>query len=147
MNVNCPKGHSSMTWASFELATFLSQICHLSPFDHHYSHTRAHTHIDCTSKEVNLVWISLLVVGWCCSQSLSLFLMFLTYQLVAVLREVHYLEVFSSPTQAVPDIAESIFSKNDMYRQYVHSLDLIVQWYNKVCMFFCLSFFQRTFDQ
>lgn len=51
-------------------------------------------------------------------------------QLVAVLREVKYLEIRGS--EEIPESAAAIYSKNDTFRQYVANLDLTVQWYNKV---------------
>ena len=51
-------------------------------------------------------------------------------QLVAVLREVHYLEIRAS--EDIPESAASIYAKNDTFRQYLANLDLIVKWYNKV---------------
>ncbi len=51
-------------------------------------------------------------------------------QLVAVLREVHYLEIRS--TGKIPDSASTIYAKNDTFRNYLANLDLIVKWYNKV---------------
>ena len=53
------------------------------------------------------------------------------FQLVAVLREVKYLEIRAS--EEIPGSAADIYSKNDTFRQYVANLDLTVQWYNKVC--------------
>ena len=54
----------------------------------------------------------------------------LLLQLVAVLREVKYLEIRGS--EEIPGSAATIYSKNDTFRQYVANLDLTVQWYNKV---------------
>ena len=51
-------------------------------------------------------------------------------QLVAVLREVHYLEI--KQQESIPDSAQTIYSKNDTFRQFLANLDLTVQWYNKV---------------
>ncbi|RDD42081.1 Dynein beta chain, ciliary [Trichoplax sp. H2] len=51
-------------------------------------------------------------------------------QLVAVLREVKYLEMRDKET--IPGSAAEIYSKNETFRQYLGSLDLIVMWYNKV---------------
>ncbi len=53
-----------------------------------------------------------------------------TLQLVAVLREVKYLEIRA--TEEIPGSAKEMYSKNDTFRQYVANLDLTVQWYNKV---------------
>lgn len=54
----------------------------------------------------------------------------LYFQLVAVLREVKYLE--TQETQEIPSSASSIFARNDTFFQYVANLDLTVKWYNKV---------------
>ncbi|XP_070187600.1 dynein beta chain, ciliary-like isoform X2 [Littorina saxatilis] len=51
-------------------------------------------------------------------------------QLVAVLREVKYLEIRGS--EEIPGSAATIYAKNDMFRKFVANLDLTVQWYNKV---------------
>ncbi|XP_076453714.1 LOW QUALITY PROTEIN: dynein beta chain, ciliary-like [Babylonia areolata] len=51
-------------------------------------------------------------------------------QLVAVLREVKYLEIRGE--EEIPGSAASMYSKNDMFRKYVANLDLTVHWYNKV---------------
>ena len=51
-------------------------------------------------------------------------------QLVAVLREVKYLEQRS--LQEIPASAATIYAKNDTFRQYINNLDLTVTWYNKV---------------
>ncbi|XP_065180851.1 dynein beta chain, ciliary-like [Sycon ciliatum] len=56
-------------------------------------------------------------------------------QLVAVLREVKYLNMrldVDDESQTIPDIAQGIYAKNEVYRRYLRNLDLIVQWYNKV---------------
>nr|KAG5690881.1 hypothetical protein BaRGS_028913 [Batillaria attramentaria] len=51
-------------------------------------------------------------------------------QLVAVLREVKYLEIRDQ--EEIPNSAGQMYSKNDMFRKFVANLDLTVQWYNKV---------------
>nr|XP_006635186.1 PREDICTED: dynein heavy chain 9, axonemal isoform X1 [Lepisosteus oculatus] len=51
-------------------------------------------------------------------------------QLVSVLREVKYLE--SRQTEKIPSTAAKIYSKKELYRQYVANLDLTAGWYNKV---------------
>ncbi|XP_051731342.1 dynein axonemal heavy chain 9-like isoform X1 [Ctenopharyngodon idella] len=51
-------------------------------------------------------------------------------QLASVLREVKYLE--ARQAEVIPDIAADIYSKRDMLWQYVTSLELITNWYNKV---------------
>ncbi len=51
-------------------------------------------------------------------------------QLVAVLREVKYLEVRGE--EEIPQSASEIYGRNETLRMYVANLDLTVQWYNKV---------------
>ncbi|KAL8567586.1 hypothetical protein ACOMHN_054399 [Nucella lapillus] len=51
-------------------------------------------------------------------------------ELVAVLRETHYLKTLSYTD--IPESAEKIFQQNDTFRKYVANLDLTVRWYNKV---------------
>jgi dynein heavy chain len=51
-------------------------------------------------------------------------------QLVAVLREVKYLEIRDQ--EEIPGSAATMYSKNDTFRKFVANLDLTVQWYNKV---------------
>ena len=51
-------------------------------------------------------------------------------QLVAVLREVKYLEIREK--EEIPGSAATMYSKNDTFRKFVANLDLTVQWYNKV---------------
>ncbi|GFN78401.1 dynein heavy chain 9, axonemal, partial [Plakobranchus ocellatus] len=51
-------------------------------------------------------------------------------QLVAVLREVKYLEIREK--EEIPNSASSMYSKNDTFRKFVANLDLTVQWYNKI---------------
>ena len=53
------------------------------------------------------------------------------FQLIAVLREVKYLEQRNK--EEIPDSAAKIYERNDIFRQYINNLDLTVQWYNKVC--------------
>lgn len=55
---------------------------------------------------------------------------YLLLQLVAVLREVKYLEIRS--TEEIPDSASAMYSRNDTFRQYLANLDLTVHLYNKV---------------
>lgn len=52
------------------------------------------------------------------------------FQLVAVLREVHYLNIRAK--EDIPESASEIYKKIDTLRQYVANLDLTVQWYNKI---------------
>ena len=51
-------------------------------------------------------------------------------QLIAVLREVRYLEQRSK--EEIPETAAKIYEKNDTFRDYINNLDLTVKWYNKV---------------
>ncbi|XP_066292954.1 dynein beta chain, ciliary-like [Branchiostoma lanceolatum] len=51
-------------------------------------------------------------------------------QLVAVLREVKYLE--NLQREDIPDTAAEIYAKNETFRTYRANLDLTVAWYNKV---------------
>lgn len=51
-------------------------------------------------------------------------------QLVAVLREVKYLELRQKSN--IPESAINIYEKNDTLRQFGQNLDLMVFWYNKV---------------
>lgn len=51
-------------------------------------------------------------------------------QLVAVLREVKYLQIRDQGE--IPDSATTMYSNNDLFRKFVANLDLTVQWYNKV---------------
>lgn len=55
---------------------------------------------------------------------------YIWFQLVAVLREVKYLEIRSS--EEIPPSAATLYEKNDTLMQYVANLDLITLWYNKV---------------
>jgi dynein heavy chain len=56
--------------------------------------------------------------------------MFISLQLVAVLREVKYLTIQGQ--QDVPPSAAEVFSQSETFRKYVGNLDLIVSWYNQV---------------
>ncbi|XP_067673689.1 dynein beta chain, ciliary-like [Haliotis asinina] len=51
-------------------------------------------------------------------------------QLVAVLREVKYLEIRAE--EEIPQSANAMYERNDTFRKYLANLDLTVQWYNKV---------------
>ena len=51
-------------------------------------------------------------------------------QLVAVLREVKYLEIRAK--ESVPEAAKSLFEKNETLRQFRENLDLVCKWYNKI---------------
>ncbi len=52
------------------------------------------------------------------------------FQLIAVLREVKYLEIRSE--EQIPESAGNIYSRNDTFRKFIQNLDLTVHWYNKV---------------
>ncbi|XP_064890245.1 dynein axonemal heavy chain 17 isoform X3 [Columba livia] len=51
-------------------------------------------------------------------------------ELVAVLREVKYLNF--QQQKDIPDSAENLFAQHDTFQKFVDSLDLIVGWYNEV---------------
>jgi dynein heavy chain len=51
-------------------------------------------------------------------------------QLVAVLREVKYLEIRG--TSNIPASAANMYAKNEVLRQYVANMDLTVHWYNRI---------------
>ena len=51
-------------------------------------------------------------------------------QLVAVLKETHYLNLLAM--EGIPGSAESMYSQNEIFRKFVANLDLMVRWYNKV---------------
>ena len=53
-------------------------------------------------------------------------------QLVALLREVKYLEQQNSPDHVIPESAVSVFKNNETYRKYLQNLDVTVALYNKV---------------
>ena len=55
------------------------------------------------------------------------------YQLVALLREIKYLNQRDSiPGQPIPESATTLFSRNETYQKYLQNLDVIVTLYNKV---------------
>ena len=56
--------------------------------------------------------------------------MLFRFQLVAVLREVKYLELRQKAD--IPESAINIYEKNETLRQFGQNLDLMVFWYNKV---------------
>ncbi|XP_058960986.2 dynein beta chain, ciliary-like [Pocillopora verrucosa] len=54
-------------------------------------------------------------------------------QLVAVLREVRYLETAQNETlENIPESATNIYSRNETFHKFLSNLDLTVAWYNKV---------------
>ncbi|XP_047143157.1 dynein beta chain, ciliary isoform X1 [Hydra vulgaris] len=56
-------------------------------------------------------------------------------QLVAVLREVKYLEMTENTAlDSIPECALAVFERNNEFNKYCANLDLIVAWYNKVCL-------------
>ena len=52
-------------------------------------------------------------------------------QLVAVLREVKYLEMTKSKTE-IPESAAAIFERNETFRQYIGNLDIAATEYNRI---------------
>lgn len=56
------------------------------------------------------------------------------FQLVAVLREVKYIEISCSEddSRQVPQSATAIYAENDTLRQFINSLELTAFWYNHV---------------
>lgn len=58
--------------------------------------------------------------------------MFFFLQLVAVLREVKYLETEEGKDLPIPEEAAKIFAAKEAFRKYVANLDLTEKWYNKV---------------
>lgn len=63
-----------------------------------------------------------IVISYCCFDM----------QLVSVLREVKYLNF--QQQKEIPESAGGLFSQNETFRKFVDNLDLIVGWYNKVCV-------------
>ncbi|KAJ7340469.1 hypothetical protein OS493_003217 [Desmophyllum pertusum] len=54
-------------------------------------------------------------------------------QLIAVLREVKYLENSQNETlENIPESATNIYSRNETFHKFLSNLDLTVAWYNKV---------------
>lgn len=54
-------------------------------------------------------------------------------QLIAVLREVKYMERAENETlDSIPESATSIYARNEEFQKYCANLDLIVAWYNKI---------------
>lgn len=52
------------------------------------------------------------------------------FQLVAVLREVKYIDI--DATRELPGSATAIYAENETLRQFINSLDLTATWYNHV---------------
>ena len=65
-------------------------------------------------------------------QSFSSKTMIVFSQLVAVLREVKYLETEEGKDLPIPEEAAKIFAAKEAFRKYVANLNLTEQWYNKV---------------
>ncbi len=53
-------------------------------------------------------------------------------QLIALLREVKYLEQQNCPERVIPESAGNVFQQNETYRKYLQNLDVTVALYNKV---------------
>ena len=53
-------------------------------------------------------------------------------QLVALLREVKYLEMQKDANRVIPEKAAAVFAQNETYRKYLQNLDVTVHLYNRV---------------
>jgi len=53
-------------------------------------------------------------------------------QLVALLREVKYLEMQQEANRVIPEKAAAVFEQNETYRKYLQNLDVTVHLYNSV---------------
>lgn len=53
-------------------------------------------------------------------------------QLVALLREVKYLEMQKEANRVIPEKAAAVFAQNETYRKYLQNLDVTVHLYNRV---------------
>ena len=54
-------------------------------------------------------------------------------QLVAILREVKYLETTDSESmESIPDSAKTVYLRNEEFHKYCANLDLTVAWYNQI---------------
>ena len=53
-------------------------------------------------------------------------------QLVALLREVKYLEMQKEENRAIPEKAAAVFAQNETYRKYLQNLDVTVHLYNNI---------------
>ena len=53
-------------------------------------------------------------------------------QLVALLREVKYLEMQKEANRVIPEKAAAVFEQNETYRKYLQNLDVTVHLYNGV---------------
>ena len=56
----------------------------------------------------------------------------LSFQLVALLREVKYLKQQDCPDRVIPGSAANVFQENETYRKYLQNLDVTVALYNQV---------------
>ena len=77
-----------------------------------------------------LILISLCQQQWCDLPTLSAYT-FHT-QLIALLREVKYLQQQNCPERVIPESAANVFQQNETYRKYLQNLDVTVALYNKV---------------
>lgn len=60
-------------------------------------------------------------------------IIFFAFQLIAVLREVKYLENAQNETlESIPESATGIYSRNETFHKFLSNLDLTVAWYNKI---------------
>ena len=78
------------------------------------------------------VLIHILVIDNINVTSLSFQLISFPTQLVALLREVKYLEQQNCSERVIPDSAANVFQQNETYRKYLQNLDVTVALYNKV---------------
>ena len=53
-------------------------------------------------------------------------------QLVALLREVKYLQQRNCPEQPIPESAATVYSQNETYRKFIQNLDVVVSLYNRL---------------
>lgn len=53
-------------------------------------------------------------------------------QLVALLREVKYLEMQKEEDRVIPEKAAAVFAQNETYRKYLQNLDVTVHLYNSI---------------
>ena len=53
-------------------------------------------------------------------------------QLVALLREVKYLEMLKEESRVIPEKAAAVFEQNETYRKYLQNLDVTVHLYNSI---------------
>jgi dynein heavy chain len=62
----------------------------------------------------------------CTASKAECHLLFSTYQLVAILREVHYLNLIGH--KDIPEAALRIYEQNETFRKYTSNLDQTIQW-------------------